>query len=158
MFVLEAREWMQIWGKVLSCASPSWRTAWQIVWKEWWQKCSGHVENYTRIGLRISRYGAAEVFINLAEKLKHTETNQMCSIHECRCTSCWHSRPKSINWNDLPRWSSSAWPQCSKIWGSVSGRDEWQERCAREAAWKLAKNILKFKEKHQTAFFSPSEK
>ena len=25
--------------------------------------------------------------------------------------------------DDLPRWSSSAWPQCSKIWGSDSGRD-----------------------------------
>ena len=24
---------------------------------------------------------------------------------------------------------------------------EWQERCAREAAWKLAKSILKLKEK-----------
>ena len=35
---------------------------------------------------------------------------------------------------------------------------EWQERCAREAAWKLAKNILKLKEKHNTAFFSLSEK
>ena len=30
-------------------------------------------------------------------------------------------------------------------------------RCAREAAWKLAKNIVKIKEKHKTAFFSPSE-
>ena len=34
---------------------------------------------------------------------------------------------------------------------------EWQERCARDAAWKLAKNILKLKEKHKTAFFSTSE-
>ena len=34
---------------------------------------------------------------------------------------------------------------------------EWRERCAREAAWRLAKNILKVKEKHKTAFFSPSE-
>ena len=34
---------------------------------------------------------------------------------------------------------------------------EWQERCAREAAWKLAKNILKLKEKDKTTFFSPSE-
>ena len=30
-------------------------------------------------------------------------------------------------------------------------------RCAREAAWKLAKNIQKLKEEHKTAFFSPSE-
>ena len=34
---------------------------------------------------------------------------------------------------------------------------EWQERWAREAAWKLAKNILELKEKDKTAFFSPSE-
>ena len=32
-----------------------------------------------------------------------------------------------------------------------------QERCAREAAWNLAKTILKLKEKNRTAFFSPSE-
>ena len=34
---------------------------------------------------------------------------------------------------------------------------EWQERCAREAAWRLALNILKLKEKHKTAFLSLSE-
>ena len=45
------------------------------------KKCCGYVENYTTIGLRTPRYGAAEVFIDLAEKLKHTETNPMCSIH-----------------------------------------------------------------------------
>ena len=40
--------------------------------------CSGYVEKYTTIGLRISGYGAAEVFIDFAEELKHTETNPMC--------------------------------------------------------------------------------
>ena len=35
---------------------------------------------------------------------------------------------------------------------------EWQERCAREAAWRLAKSILKLKEKNKTAFFSLSDK
>ena len=36
---------------------------------------------------------------------------------------------------------------------------EWQERCAREAAWRLAKNIHKnLKAKLKTAFFSPSER
>ena len=34
---------------------------------------------------------------------------------------------------------------------------ERQEQGAREAAWRVAKNILKLKEKHKTAFFSPSE-
>ena len=34
---------------------------------------------------------------------------------------------------------------------------EWQEQGAREAAWKLAKSVLKLKEKSKAAFFSPSE-
>ena len=33
-----------------------------------------------------------------------------------------------------------------------------QERRAREAAWKLATNVLKFKEKHKSIFLSPAEK
>ena len=33
---------------------------------------------------------------------------------------------------------------------------EWQEQGAREAAWKLAKNVLKFKEYERATFFSPS--
>ena len=51
-------------------------------------KCSGYAENYTTIGLCISGYGAAEVFIDFPEELKHTETNRMCSIHKSRRTSC----------------------------------------------------------------------
>ena len=54
----------------------------QKVQKEWWQKCSGYVENYTTLGLRIPGYGAAEVFIDFAEELKHTEANPMCKIHK----------------------------------------------------------------------------
>ena len=38
-------------------------------------------ENYTTTGLRISRYGAAEVYNDFAKELKHTEANPMCSIH-----------------------------------------------------------------------------
>ena len=41
-------------------------------------KCSGYVEKYKTIGLRISGYAAAAVFIDFAEELKHTETNPTC--------------------------------------------------------------------------------
>ena len=34
---------------------------------------------------------------------------------------------------------------------------QWQEQGAREAAWKLAKNVLKLKEHERATFFSPSE-
>ena len=37
-------------------------------------------------------------------------------------------------------------------------RQSWQEQGAREAAWKLAKNVLKLKEHERATFFSPSEK
>ena len=39
------------------------------------------------IGLRIPRYGAAEIVVNLTEELRHAETNPTCKIHESRCTS-----------------------------------------------------------------------
>ena len=45
------------------------------------KKCSGFFEDYTTIRLRVSRYGAAEVYNDFAEELKHTEANPMCSIH-----------------------------------------------------------------------------
>ena len=81
VLVLQVRKWMQVWGKVLLYTPPGWWTAWQKVKKEWWQKCSGYVENCTTIGLRMSRYGAAEIFIDFPEELKHTEASPMCSIH-----------------------------------------------------------------------------
>ena len=48
-------------------------------------------------------------------------------------------------------------PNAPKFEDRSQEETEWQERCAREAAWRLAKNILKLKEKHKAAFFSPSE-
>ena len=48
-------------------------------------------------------------------------------------------------------------PNAPKFEDRSQEETEWQERCAREAAWKLAKNILKLKEKNNTAFFSPSQ-
>ena len=67
------------------------------------KSAAAYVENYTTIGLRTSRCGAADVFIDFAEELKHTETNPTCKIHISRRTSCEHSRPESIAWNDLPK-------------------------------------------------------
>ena len=45
------------------------------------KKCSGYIEEHTTIGLRMSRHGAAEVLIDFAEELKHTEAKPICSIH-----------------------------------------------------------------------------
>ena len=48
-------------------------------------------------------------------------------------------------------------PNAPKFEDRSQEKTEWQERCAREAAWKLAKISWKLKEKDKTAFFSLSE-
>ena len=106
--------------------------------------------------MRISGYGAAEVFIDFTEELKHTEANPMCSIHQRRVTSRQHSTPKTIAWIAQVI-LVSANPMLKKFEDRSQEETERQERYAREAAWRLAKNILKLKEKHKTAFFSLSE-
>ena len=46
--------------------------------------CWVQIIEYTAIGLRLSGHGAAEVFTDFAEELRHTKTNPMCSIHQSR--------------------------------------------------------------------------
>ena len=48
-------------------------------------------------------------------------------------------------------------PNAPKFQDRSQEEREWQEQGAREAAWKLAKSVLTYKEKHKTAFFSFSE-
>ena len=48
-------------------------------------------------------------------------------------------------------------PNAPKFEDRSQEETEWQEQGAREAAWRLAKSVLKLKEKNQAAFFSPSE-
>ena len=48
-------------------------------------------------------------------------------------------------------------PNAPKFEDRSQEETESQERSAREAAWRLAKSILKLKEKNKAAFFSPSE-
>ena len=45
-------------------------------------------------------------------------------------------------------------PNAPKFEDRSQEETEWQEQGAREAAWKLAKSILKSRKKHKTAFFS----
>ena len=49
-------------------------------------------------------------------------------------------------------------PNAPKFEDLSQEETEWQEQGAREAAWKLAKNVLKLKEHERATFFSPSEK
>ena len=48
-------------------------------------------------------------------------------------------------------------PNAPKFENRSQEETEWQEQGARGAAWKLAKSVLKFKEKNRATFFSPSD-
>ena len=48
-------------------------------------------------------------------------------------------------------------PNASKFEDRSQEETEWQEQGAREAAWKLVKNVLKLKEHQGATFFSPSQ-
>ena len=48
-------------------------------------------------------------------------------------------------------------PNAPKFEDRSQEETEWQEQGAREAAWKVAKNVLKLKEHERATFFSPSE-
>ena len=48
-------------------------------------------------------------------------------------------------------------PNAPKFEDRSQEETEWQEQGAREAAWKLTKNLLKLKEHQRATFFSPSE-
>ena len=48
-------------------------------------------------------------------------------------------------------------PNTPKFEDRSQEETEWQERCAREAAWRLAKSFLKLMENNKAAFFSLSE-
>ena len=107
--------------------------------------------------MRISGYGAAEVFIDFAEGLKHIEANPMCSIHQSRVTSRQHSRQKPSLGVICPGDPHQRNHIAPKFEDRSQEETEKQERYAREAAWKMARRILKLREKHKTTFFSPSE-
>ena len=49
-------------------------------------------------------------------------------------------------------------PNAPKFEDRSREETEWQEQCAREAAWKLARNVYKLKEHERATFFSSPEK
>ena len=112
---------------------------------------------YTTIGLRIPGYGAAEVLINLTEELRHAETNQRVKFTKAvvRHANIRDQNP-SLGMICLGE-PHERNPNAPKFDDRSQEETEWQEQGAREAAWKLAKSVQKFKEKNRAAFFSPSE-
>ena len=108
------------------------------------------------IGLCLSRHEATEVY--LTEELRHAETNP--NVQNSR--KLLHVTPKIRDQNPslgyiCPGEPHQRSPNAPNFEDRSQEETEWQEQGAREAAWKLAKNVLKLKEQERATFFSPSE-
>ena len=88
---------------------------------------------------------------------RHAETNPTCEVHKAiaRHTKIRDQNP-SLGYI-CPGEPHERSPNAPKFEDRSQEETEWQEQGAREAAWKLAKNVLKFKEHERATFFSPSE-
>ena len=64
-----------------------------------------------------------DVFIDFTEKLNHAETNPKCTVYQGHVARSQRFETKTITQQNLPRRTSSAKPERSKIWGSASGGD-----------------------------------
>ena len=120
--------------------------------------CWGQFIEYTTIGLCISGHGAAEVDVNLTEEVGHAETNPMCEIHKGYIARHSEIRDQNPSLGKIcPGEPHERSPNAPKFEDRYQEETEWQEQGAREAAWKLAKSVLKLKEHQRATFFSPSE-
>ena len=111
----------------------------------------------TTSGLRIPGYGAAEVFINFTEELKHAETDPKCKITKAVARHAYIRDQNPSLGYICPGEPHQRSPNAPKFEDRSQEETEWQEQGAREAAWKLAKSVFKLKEHERAAFFSPSE-
>ena len=89
---------------------------------------------------------------------KHAETNPTCEIHKRLLRVTLKFETKILRSEKFAQVNlSSALANAPKFEDRSQEETEWQEQGAREAAWKLAKSVLKLKEHERATFFSPSE-
>ena len=100
------------------------------------------------IWVAYSGYGAAEVFIDFMEELRHTETDPMGKFTKVVARHAFFRERNPSLRNYLPWWTSSACSQCSNMWGLVSGGDRGVE---------AGQKCVKIEGENKAAFFSPSE-
>ena len=96
---------------------------------------------YTTIGLCIPGHGAAEVFIDFTEELRHAETDPTCKFTKVVARHAYirdQNPSLELIWPGEPHQRS---PNAPKFEDRSQEETEWQEQGAREAAWKLAKSV-----------------
>ena len=104
----------------------------------------------------ISGHDAAEVYS--PEEHRHAEANPTCKIHKGYIALHTKIRDQNPSLGYIcPGEPHERSPNAPKFKDRSLEEKEWQEQGAREAAWKLAKNVFKLKEHERAAFFSSPE-
>ena len=117
------------------------------------------MENNTTIGLRTSRYLAAEVFIDLAGR-GQTYGNQSDVVKFTKAVVR-HAYIRDQNPSlgmICPSDPYQRNPNAPKFEDRSQEETEWQERRVREAAWRLAKKCYEIKGEKQSSILLTSEK
>ena len=165
MLVLEVRKGMLVWGKVLLCASPGWKQPGKRSKKNCDRSAVAMLkknEHHHRVG-RPVKNGYSSNTRQLGCVFQDMEPPKSLSIlrkssdlrKPIRCVRFTEAVVCHANIRDQntslgmicpgdPHQRNSNAPNFEDR--SQEGT-EWQERCAREAAWRLAKNILRLKAK-----------
>ena len=126
-------------------------------WKErWWEIGTKFIKTSifwcTSIGLRVSGHDTDEVYS--PEGHWHAEADPTCEVHKGYCTS-YQIRDQNPSLGCIcPGEPHERGPNAPKFEDRSHEETEWQQQGAREAAWKLAKNVFKLKEHQRATFFS----
>ena len=162
--VLQVRKWMQIWGEVLLCTPPGWKTAQQKVTKKGDKSAVAMLkkhESYYRTGRPVVCNSSNTrqlgcVFQDMEPPKSSSILRKSSDIRKpIRYVQFTKAVVRHVDIRDQ---NPSLWmicpgdphqrnPNAPKFEDRSQGETEWQERWAREAAERLAQNILKLKEK-----------
>ena len=158
MLVLQVREWIKIWGKVCSYAHHQ-------VGEQPSKRSKKYGDKSAVAMLKITRQLGC-VLQDMEPPRSSSILRKSSDIRKpIRCVRFTKAVLRHANIRDqnpsfgmiCPGDFQHRNPNAPKFEDRSQEETEWQERCAREAAWELAQNILKLKVKDKTAFFSPSE-
>ena len=157
VLVLQVREWVQIWWKVLLRASPGLnspakglkRMVTKVHWL-CWKEHDDWVASFRIWSRRICHqfYGQAQTCGNQSNVWKFTKA--IARHTEIR------DQNLSLGYN-CPGEPHQRSPNASKLEDRSQEETEWQEQGAGEAAWRLAKSVVKLEEQERATFFSPWE-
>ena len=161
---------LQIWWKVLLCVSSGWWTVWQKNQKECWQKCSDHVEYDRTVRLVVCDSSNTRQLDCVSKDMESTKSSSILRKSSdirkpIRCVKFTEVVARHADIRDqnpslgliCPDEPHQRSPNAPIFEDRSQEETEWQEQDTREAAWKLIKSVLKFKENNNVTFFSPSQ-